>query len=112
MSSSPVSRCWGGITPVVGQVSCALAALASWLARQNANVKVQEFVQGLDFQESVLGGRVCEGHYVVIQIPRESKYEWDWGDWEIDRDAGHIVQRGATRRPLDYNHVIFGIHRL
>jgi hypothetical protein len=102
----------GGITPVVGQVSCALAALASWLARQSANVKVQEFLQGLDFQESVLGGRISEGHYVVVQIPRESKHEWDWSDWKIDRDAGRVVPREATAHPLDYNHVVFGIHRI
>lgn len=99
-------------TPVLGQISEMAASLTGWLAGQSRNAKVQEFRQGLDFRSGPLGGGLAEGSYIVAQIPVEHAGDWTWDDWHVDPALVRLARRGDTTTELDFNHMIFGIHRM
>ena len=100
------------VTPVLGQISEMAASLTRWLAGQSNNAKVQEFRQGLDFERRAFGGGLALGSYVVIQIPANSELEWNWSDWAVDPSSLHLVRRNEPSQRLEYNYLVFGLHRL
>jgi len=100
------------VTPMLGQVSEMAASLTRWLAGQSQNAKVQEFRQGLDFEWGAFGGGLALGSYLVVQIPKDAEREWNWKDWVVDRQTARVVRRDQPAQPLDYNHLVFGLHRL
>jgi hypothetical protein len=100
------------VTPLLGQISEMAGSLTRWLAGQSKNAKVQEFRQGLDFGSGSLGGGLALGSYFVVQIPLEYQREWSWADWVVNPDSIRLVQRENPEQTLDFNHLIFGLHRM
>ena len=98
--------------PLLGQISKMAAGLTQWFANQSVNVKVQEFRQGLDFDTGQLGGGLALGSYIVVRIPVEHIPEWNWDDWVVDPTQVRLVCRSDPSTPLEYNHMMFGIHRM
>jgi hypothetical protein len=49
---------------------------------------------------------------MVAQIPLDYQREWDWSDWVVDPESVRLVARQNSARPLDFNHVIFGLHAM
>jgi len=99
-------------SPVLGQISQMCAGLARWLAGQSSNAPVQAFRQGLGFAPSPLAGGLAEGYYAIAQIPVDYQREWNWDDWRIDPVLQCLVQRDGSATVLDFNHFIFGLHRM
>ncbi len=100
----------GTMAPVLGQISQMSVGLTTWLAGQSKNAKVQEFLQGLDFESGPFGGGLAAGYYIVVQIPVEHKREWNWDDWVVDPTLVRLVNRSDTSKALDFNYVVFGFH--
>jgi hypothetical protein len=98
--------------PAVAQISGMAAGLTRWLAGLSANVKVQEFRQGLDFASGHLGGGLTQGTYVIVQIPVEYQQEWNWSDWRVDANVVRLVSTDSAAETLDFNHVMLGVHGL
>jgi hypothetical protein len=98
--------------PAVAQISGMAAGLTRWLAGQSANVKVQEFRQGLDFTSGRLGGGLALGTYVIVQIPIENQREWNWSDWRVDANSVRLVSADSMAETLDFNHVMLGVQGL
>ena len=86
------------------------AGLARWLAEQSKNVKVQEFRQGLDFDQSRLGGGLAAGTYVIAQIPLDSVRDMDWSHWRVDPNTLSLVSRDGVSDVLSFNHVMLGLN--
>lgn len=97
-------------TPVLGQLSQMGAGMAKWVLRQNRNVKVQEFRQGLGVHGGRLRGGLAAGYYAVAQIPIEFVNEWNWPDWSLSPNTMTLTRPDADAMPLDFNHMVFGVH--
>ena len=100
-----------GFVPVLAQISSMTVGLATWLAQQSENVKVQEFRQGLDYRAGRFGGGLAAGSYIFVQIPLEAQNEWSWDDWIVDPTLVRLVQRDGGET-LDFNHLIVGVHTM
>ena len=102
----------GAMTPALAQISEITSSLSRWLAKQTENVKVQEFLQGLDFSSSRVGGGLAEGTYIVVQIPQEVQREWSWEDWIVDPHLLRLTPKDNLSTPVDYNHMMFGVRSI
>jgi hypothetical protein len=97
--------------PALAPLSQIAYSLTKALAAHNRNVPVQSFMLGLDFSRSAYGAVLRTGAYVVVQVPAELQYAWDWAGWVYDARIGDIVSRTDPTAGLPYNHVVFTVNR-
>jgi hypothetical protein len=97
--------------PALAPLSQIAYSLTKALAAHNRNVPVQSFMLGLDFTRSAYGAVLRTGAYVVVQVPAELQYAWDWAEWVYDARIGDIVSRADPSVGLPCNHVVFTVNR-
>jgi hypothetical protein len=97
------------VQPALAPLSELAYGLTRSVAKRNRNVPVQDFSLGLDFTEQAFGAPLRLGAYVVVQVPGELQYAWDWSDWAYDRRQGDLIYRPDPRRGLSYNHLVFTV---
>jgi hypothetical protein len=79
------------------------------LARRHRNVPVQNFSLGLDFERRAFGAALRLGAYIVVQVPPELQYAWDWSDWVYEPVRGDLVRRADPGQGIEYNHVVLTV---
>jgi len=83
--------------------------LTRTLAQRHRNVPVQNFTLGLDFSRRAFGAALRLGAYVVVQIPVQLQYAWDWDNWVYDVLLGDLVSRTEPGQGIKYNHLVFTV---
>jgi hypothetical protein len=99
------------VQPALVPFSTMAVALTKAIAGRNRNVAVQAVEVGLDFRSTMMGARLAEGSYVVVQIPETLQAVWRWQDWVYDPTNGHIVNRSENGKLLPYNYFVVSISR-
>jgi hypothetical protein len=83
--------------------------LTRTLAQRHRNQPVQNFTLGLDFSRQAFGAALRLGAYIVVQIPPELQYAWDWSNWIYEPLLGDLVSRAEPGQGIEYNHLVFTV---
>lgn len=93
--------------PAIAPLSDIVTGLVKGVLSRNINRPVQDFYLGLDFTKVQTRARLCQGSYVVVQVPNVN--DWDWDLWKFKPTTGMIHDSNGVQIP--YNYLVFSISK-
>ncbi len=97
--------------PAIAPLTELAIGITKMFARRNENVRVQDFVMGLDFTNVAFGAYLAEGSYVAVQIPQKSRARWKWDQWVYNPLNGLIVNKNDNDQLIPYNYLVFNVSK-
>lgn len=93
--------------PALKPFTSLATAVVKTIAGKSKNVQVHNFQLGLDFEASNSSVKLQYGSYVVVQC--DDTANWNWDDYEWNRDTNAIEMKGGKTGPFPYNYMVFGV---